>query len=402
MRLRRWLMICIALTLTPHAWGQPAISSNGVVNATGYQEKLAPNTVFVIFGSGMGPASLAAGSAPGYPTSLGGTSVTLTPASGGAAITAKMIYTTSGQVAGLLPSSIAPGTYGVRVTYNGQTSAPQNVTVVARSFGIATANSSGSGTAQATIGNVNGGISLVRLTSGAVVFSGFTWTLTPAHPGDTLVLWGTGGGSDPANDTGGTSGDQTAAGNFVVIVGGRRLTPIYAGASSGFPGLWQINFMLPADIALDCFASVQVSAGGELGNLASIAIAAPGATACSHPTYDNDVLAKLDAGGEVTFGAVALARIRQTPSNVTQETGSGAFFRFKTPAFLMASSGRRFGYCVVTDRTFPVGRDPAFPEGLLDAGATLPLSGPNVTPGAGFGRFTSPLGASYLYQPSPF
>lgn len=154
------LVLSCVWMVVPLAWGQPAISSNGVVNASGYQAKLAPDTVFVIFGNGLGGQSLATASAPEYPSSLAGTSVSFTPVAGGPAINARLIYTLAGQVAGLLPSSIVPGTYAVRVTYNGQTSAPQSVTVVARSFGIATANSSGSGTAQATIGNVNGGISL--------------------------------------------------------------------------------------------------------------------------------------------------------------------------------------------------------------------------------------------------
>src|SRR5579862_874544 len=253
---------------------QPALSTAGILNASGYQNQLAPDTVFVIFGSGLGPAAIASASAPNYPTSVGGTSVTFTPAAGGTGIPAKMIYSIAGQIAGLLPSSIAPGTYAVTVTYNSQTSQPQNVMVVARSFGIATVNSAGTGPAQATIGNVNAGVSLARLTSGMLNYQGLTWTLQPAQPGDTLVLWGTGGGSDPLNDTGGTSGDQTAAGNFMVNVDGRPITPLYAGASSGYPGLWQINFTLPPDITLDCFASVQVSAGGELSNSVIIPIAA--------------------------------------------------------------------------------------------------------------------------------
>jgi uncharacterized protein (TIGR03437 family) len=125
--------------------------------------------------------------------------------------------------------------------------------VVARSFGIATANSAGNGTAQATIGNVNQGLSLTRFTTGSVAFGGYTWTLTPAHPGDTLVFWGTGGGANQANDAGGTSGDQTAAGKFVVNVGGTAITPLYAGAVSGDPSLWQINFTLPSTVAPNCF-----------------------------------------------------------------------------------------------------------------------------------------------------
>src|SRR6202011_83786 len=112
--------------------------------------------------------------------------------------------------------------------------------------------------------------------SGTVAFNGLNWILSPAHPGDTLVLWGTGGGADPANDTGGTSGDQTAAGNFRVIVSGRQITPLYAGASSGYAGLWQINFTVPTDVTPDCFASVQVSGGGELSNTVFLPIAPQG------------------------------------------------------------------------------------------------------------------------------
>ena len=87
----------------------------------------------------MGPSAIQIATAPNYSTTFGGTSISFTPVAGGSAIPAKIVYTLAGQVAGLLPSSIAPGTYAVRVTYNGLTSAPQNVTVVARSFGIAAA-----------------------------------------------------------------------------------------------------------------------------------------------------------------------------------------------------------------------------------------------------------------------
>jgi uncharacterized protein (TIGR03437 family) len=271
-----------------------------------------PGAVFVIFGSGMGPASLAAGTGPDYPATLGGTAITFTPAAGGSPINAKMVYTVAGQIAGLLPSSIAPGTYAVLVTYNGIASAPQNVTVVARSLGIATANSAGTGTAQATIGNVNGGASLTRFSSGSVSFNGLAWRLSPAHPGDTLVLWGTGGGADPANDAGGSSGDQTAAGNFSVIVGGRSITPLYAGASSGYAGLWQINFTLPSDIAPDCFASVQVSAGGELSNTVTVPIAPAGSDTCSDPRLTKDILSQLDKGGTVVIAGLGIAKTTVT------------------------------------------------------------------------------------------
>src|SRR5580700_186756 len=70
---------------------QPVLNTASVLNASGYQNQLAPDTVFVIFGSGLGPAAIATASAP-YPTSVGGTSVTFTPTTGGTAIVAKMVY----------------------------------------------------------------------------------------------------------------------------------------------------------------------------------------------------------------------------------------------------------------------------------------------------------------------
>ena len=377
--------------------GAVTIAAGGIVNAVGYQSKLAPDTVFVIFGENMGPSTLTAGS-PNYQTVLGGTSITFTPASGGAPVSAKIVYTIASQVAGLLPSSIAPGDYAVTVSYNSVPSQPQTVTVVARSFGIATSNSAGTGTAQATIGNVNGGLSLTRFTSGSTASGGYNWTLTPAHPGDTVVLWGTGGGADPANDAGGTSGDQTAAGNFRVLTGGRQIVPLYAGASSGYPGLWQINFTLPADIAPDCFAQVQVSANGELGNIVNVPIAAVGQQACADPSTPPAMLARLDAGNNVNVGGFAIAKIA---SSVTQETASGAVFSFTPGEWITLNSGPLFGDCRVYDRTYPKGgRDPGNPSSSLDAGTKLPLAGPNLPAGFAMGQIASAFGPVYSNSPA--
>ena len=387
--------LAISVTLTISGANSPVINTGQIYNATGYQAKLAPDTVFVIFGSNMGPSAIQIATAPNYQTLFGGTSITFTPTAGGNAVDAKIVYTLAGQVAGLLPSAITPGTYAVRVTYNGLTSAPQNVTVVARSFGIAAANSGGSGMAQATIGNVNNGISLTRFTAGSVSFNGLNWTLTPAHPGDTIVLWGTGGGADAANDTGGTSGDQTAAGNFRVTAGSRTITPLYAGASSGYPGLWQINFTLPTDMTSDCFMTVSVSAGGEVGNSVIIPVAATGQANCVDPTMPAPIFSKLDSGATINMGAFALARV--TSSGVTQETASGSILSFTPTEWTILSSGPVFGACRVYDRTYPQnGKDPGAADSFLNTGTRLALSGPNLAAGSGLGVTATPSGPFYL------
>jgi uncharacterized protein (TIGR03437 family) len=375
---------------------QPVLNAASVLNASGYQNQLAPNTVFVIFGSGLGPAAIATASAP-YPTSVGGTSVTFTPTAGGTAIVAKMVYSIAGQIAGLVPSSIAPGTYAVKVTYNNQTSNPQNVTVVPRSFGIASVNSAGTGAAQATIGNVNGGVSLARLTSGTLSYQGLNWTLQPAQPGDTLVLWGTGGGSDPLNDTGGTSGDQTAAGNFMVKVGGTEIVPLYAGASSGYPGLWQINFTLPLSITPNCFAYVQVTAGGQAGNAVSIPIAPAGQSSCSTPQLSPAILSRLDAGGNIieaqfSVGLTTEGGTFPTTSIAFEGTG-GNVAQFSAAEWESTFSGPAVGQCVATH--------PLNPDLYLNAGPNFTFSGPGVAAGTLVPIIALPNGPDYQYNPSP-
>lgn len=170
-----------------------------------------------------------------------------------------MWYTSAGQLAGLLPSSAAPGAYDVRVTYNGQTSATQRVQVVARNFGFATQSQNGQGPAQATINDAF----LNRFTTAQL---GNVQT-RPERAGDVVVLWGTGLGADTASDaTGGISGDQTAAAQVRVILGGVEITPLYAERSNGSPGLDQINFVVPSNVQLGCFVPVRVRAGGRLSN----------------------------------------------------------------------------------------------------------------------------------------
>jgi uncharacterized protein (TIGR03437 family) len=370
------------------------------VNATGHQSDLAPGALFMIFGTGLGPSSgAAAAPSPGYPASLAGTSVTFTPAGGGAAITAKIVYTSATQITGMLPSSAAAGSYDVRVAYNSQTSAPQTATVVARSFGIATMDGSGTGTVQATIANVNGGLSLTRFATGTLASDGLTWALSPAHPGDSLTIWGAGGGADAANDAGGTSGNQAAS--FTVSVDGQPVVPQSAATLAGFPGLWQVSFTLPAGVTTGCFVSLQVSAGGNTGNPVSIPIAAAGQNACSDENLPPAILAKIAAGQDLTIASFGIFRVDATDAGVTEEGGSGAVYVYKASAYALNFSGPRFGPCSLYDRTFPIGgTDPASPYAALDAGALLPLAGPNLAAGAGLTRTPGPLGPLYLFHPA--
>ena len=219
--------------------------------------------------------------------------------------------------------------------------------------------------------------------------------LTPAHPGDTLVFWGTGGGADPANDTGGTSGDQTSAGSFSVNVNGTSITPLYAGASSGYPGLWQINFTLPPAMADDCLASVQVSAGGQLSNNVTIAIAAAGQSSCSGQ-IDPATLSKLDSGGTIVMAAPVVGITYFMSGGTTSITNSigGVFNQYTAAEFLIPYSGPKFGPCRVLQEAYASGsKEPSYPDKLLNAGS-LQYTGPGIS-GTITGT-TSAVGTNYF------
>lgn len=383
--MKKTILFCIGVMLlvSAAAMAQPAIrATNGVVNAFSYVPDIARGSWFVIFGTGMGPSTIAvySGALP-YPESFSGTSVTFTPAAGGSAVNTRLYYTSAGQLCGLLPSSTAAGDYDVKVTYNSATSAARRVKVVDRNFGYATQAQNGAGPAQATYG----GLDLNRFTTGTLG----QYTTRPAKPGDTMVLWGTGVGADPNSDvTGATSGDQTAAGQVKVVVGGIEVTPVYAGRSSGAPGLDQVNFTVPTSVAPSCFVTVQVKAGGKSSNLGSIAVAAAGQAACTHPVLSESQLRRLDQGGKIVYGDFTISKVSQKISvpglgsiESMTESVDGAFGSYGVDAVGSANfSLLQIGACSVFRR---IGSQTEIATGTpsvaLDAGAQLTLNGPGVS-----------------------
>jgi len=130
----------------------PTITSpsvTAVVNGASYITPGLPNAgiaqgaIFVIFGSDLGPANISFAPTAFQSTTLSNTSVSVTVA--GTTVNAPMYYTSAGQVAALLPSNTPTGTGTITVAYNGQTSSPVPITVVASNVGIFTIDSSGQG-----------------------------------------------------------------------------------------------------------------------------------------------------------------------------------------------------------------------------------------------------------------
>ena len=167
-------------------------------------------------------------------------------------------------------------------------------------------------------------------------------------------------------------------------VGGTAITPLYAGAASGYPGLWQINFTLPATITPNCFAYTQVSAGGQLSNAVTIPIAATGQTTCTAAGFTPANLSTLDAGGNVTFAGLTVGKLYSYTNGVATEIDEfgGPFSSFTAAEWMIPFSGPQVGGCLVLDQTYAAGgKEPSAADSYLNAGASLSLSGTGLPAG---------------------
>jgi uncharacterized protein (TIGR03437 family) len=300
--MRPQLLLALAFVLVSSAVGQPVIG--GVVSNASYAQAakdssgtpignnlIAQGSIFAVFGSGMGPATIAYAGLP-LPTSLpdaNGTSIAVT--SGGKTVSAYMVYTVAGQLAAIMPSTAAIGDATVTVTYAGKTSAPAKITVVKSQLGIFTANAQGTGPAAAQHGADSSAIQLT----------------TAAKPGETIVLYGTGLGPIPGADNVPPGAVQVGS-NVIVTVAGKVVTPDYAGRSPSFAGLDQINFKIPTDVTTGCYVPVSVTASGQVSQDFVLSIAGAGSV-CTHPLgLTQSSLATLDSGGTVNVGLFQMLR----------------------------------------------------------------------------------------------
>lgn len=382
--------------LLTSAAAQPVINAGGVVNAGSYQPGIAPGSIFVVFGSNLGPATLVQASSLPLQTSLpatNGTSITFAAAATGlatgeraaaATIAALMVYTSSGQVAALLPKGTAVGSYTVTVTYNGQTSAGVTVAVVKRNLGIVTADASGGGQAQATYGGYN----LNRFTNGTLSYAGHSWLLRPAIDGDTIVFWGTGAGDDPNfNDADGTGTPTNMSSAFTVVIAGVTVQPSYVGRSPGGPGLDQVNVKLPTGVAKGCFIDVVISwSDPSFSNHVTLATANRGDTSCQGSNLTASQMHTLDTGGTLVIGELNLSKtsndvtVSGTTSTLSTESAEASFSRYTAGTFGSANFAfTQPGSCFFIHRTgstqdILTGKPPT----PVDAGQ-LTLNGPNVS-----------------------
>jgi uncharacterized protein (TIGR03437 family) len=389
MRHNFFLSVLLSTALVPLVLGQsgPVINPASVISAAtfapmgGPNQGLAQGSFIAIFGSNLGPANFVQATSFPIPTSLGGSSVTITPATG-SPVQAYIDFVFSGQINAILPSNTPLGPANVTVTYNNQTSPPIKINVVASSFGIFTA-ASGSGPAAT--------INFTDANAGAEYHNYFT---NAANPGQTLELYGTGlGPVGPGLDNNPPGAVIPANVSVQVLVGGTLITPFYAGRSPTLAGVDQINFTLPSDGSLpaSCFVPIAIVVNGVTSNFGTLATAASGLNCPAPFGLVASQLANLENGGTLNAGFMNLSSITTEVSSngftgdATVQQAGAIFSADNAYAFLGLSQTLGgtppvypAGSCVVETINSPPIPTSATPPvtGELNAGASLQLTGP--------------------------
>jgi uncharacterized protein (TIGR03437 family) len=222
----------------------PSLTS--VVSASGFGgfAAVAPGSWVEIYGSNLAPDTRQwAGSdfsGNNAPTSLDGVVVNI----GGQKTFIDYISSTPGQVNAQLPSNIATGgQLGVTLTNANGTSSAFNITVNSTEPGLLAPSSFAIGGKQYVVALLPDNATYI-LPTGAIpgVAS------RPAHPGETITLYGIGFGAVTPNIPAGQivgQANQLAA-SFQILFGQTAAQVAYAGLAPGFVGLYQFDVVVPA------------------------------------------------------------------------------------------------------------------------------------------------------------
>ena len=289
------LLAALLLAASP-CWA--AISPGGVVNAASFAPAGLPNapvasgSVILVFGSGLAGPGLAQAGYP-LPLDLAGTTIQVTV--GGQTVDCYMIYTTPGQVAALLPSSVPAGTGQITVTYNGSVSIGE-IVVAETSVGIFAQSQAGVGAA--IIQNF--------VDSATTPLNTITDSAAPGQP---VIIWATGVGAVEGDESNLLPGVRAEGVDVKVYIGGQEAQVVDYGRSGCCAGLDQIVAIVPDGIA-SCYAPVTVvtSKNGVTvaSNTVSMAIAQGGGACVDESGFSPDDLDPGDAS--VKIGILSLSR----------------------------------------------------------------------------------------------
>jgi uncharacterized protein (TIGR03437 family) len=220
---------------TPVAGAAPVSSAAGIANSGSFLGgPVAAGELVTIFGTGIGPASLITGvltSFGFFDSYLSDTAVTFD------GVPAPLIYVSGGQSTAIVPYAVAgKASTQMVIRYQGRSSVPITVPVVAAAPGLFSANSTGAG---------NGAI----LNDDNITHNGPT---KPALKGAIVVLFGTGEGQTSPAGVDGRPANTVYPKPVLplsVSIGGIAAQVLYYGAAPTLvAGVLQINVVVPLGV----------------------------------------------------------------------------------------------------------------------------------------------------------
>ena len=375
------LHVCAAVALITGTAAAQSPSISGVVNAASGIVQALPNggiaqgSIFLVLGSNLGPATLSVDSSPFANTALAGTSVTVTVK--GTAVKALMYYTSTTQVAALLPSNTPAGTGTISVTYNNNTSAPAPITVVQNNAGIFTTPSGGGGAAVITYPDYS-----VVSASPSSPCGGPNTACGSANPKDVLILWLTGLGPVSAPDNSGPQPGNMPDIPLKLWIGGMQAAVSYQGRSGCCIGLDQVVFTVPDGVTTGCAVPLFVQIADEISNYSWIPVA-NGSRSCTptNPIFTSSVVATVSNGEPVTSTQI---KLRRRPTNQGIVDRADAQFQKSTvvpgmgPFVLTLLDSPSVGTCgVLSNPNLDITQGAIAFQSGIDAGTSLTLNGPN-------------------------
>ena len=339
---------------------------------------IAQGSIFIIKGANLATSSTDLQSVP-LRTTLDGVSARVTV--NGTTTEVILYYVTPGQLAGILPSRTPVGDGTLAVTNGAGTSAPAPIRVVQSAFGTLTLD--GSGTGAAAVYDVN---------------YRFLSSTNSTKPGDTILLFGTGVGPAAGDETVQQTQLNLGGVPINVEIGGVAANVTYRGRTI-YPGLDQINVVVPAGVTFACNVPLVVKTGAFASNTTTIPVSAGGGNCPAPPTSGGGDLTITDAernawiaAGQFRTGSVGLTRQtsyvitdnvlggQPTTSTIRSDVITAGFNRVAGPdlqRLLTSGAGpNTAGNCVVYSGTI-ANPFPNLTYTSLDAGAALSVSGPS-------------------------
>jgi uncharacterized protein (TIGR03437 family) len=237
------------------AGNTPTLTAGGVVHAASAAGgvPIAPGSLITIYGSNLADVTGQASTLP-LPQMQNGTQVWM----GNQAL--PILYTSSGQLNVQVPFNTPVDTqYQISVQRDNSLSVPEQLVVAAAQPGVFAVNQQGNGQ--------------------GVIFKSDGVTLaqpgTPATAGETVVIYCTGLGAVnppvPEGTPPPSSPLSTTVNTVTVSIGGNDAPVQFSGLTPGFPGLYQVNAVVPAGMSGDAIPLV-VSVAGQTSPPVTLAI----------------------------------------------------------------------------------------------------------------------------------